>query len=220
MKCRNLFHNLLAIAVCSSLCSFIELALASPSGSSLSAVPRSSPALASSASIAVNWRTTEAKELVVKVQGHDEILDACAESGVEVRYRYQIRLCRGRSWWFDRCQDEQRLSRSFQFDPISEDYEVKSDQYGDGAAPQSTRVNSASAAFNLISTVDNLPISLLERDELVESSSKSYLGVRVLADCRNDSNLIAKRISTIVTLGLVQVGSFDSGWVDFEFKNN
>jgi len=168
-------------------------------------------------SIAVNWSDSRSQAFNIVVSGREEILEQCARSGIEVRYRYQIHACKRRSWWFDRCRDDLELVRSLQYDPISENIRVMSDQMGDSIAPKTTYVATIDEAFDSIGFIPGISLDKLNSG-VVSGGDRTYVSVRVLSDCKGEYSQIGMRISTILTLGLIKVGSFDSGWVDFELQ--
>ena len=169
-------------------------------------------------SIAVNWSDTRGHSFNIVVSGREEILEQCARSGIEVRYRYQIHACKKRSWWFDRCRDDAELVQSLQYDPISENIRVMTDRMGDSIAPEITHVATIEEAFDAISTIKGVPLASID-SESKSSDDRDYVSVRLISDCKGEYSQVAKRISTILTLGLIKVGSFDSGWVDFELHS-
>ncbi|MBN8550577.1 MAG: hypothetical protein J0M12_14775, partial [Deltaproteobacteria bacterium] len=67
-----------------------------------------------------------------------------------------------------------------------------------------------------VTTLTSPPLSSLGFNSSDFPQNRSpFLGVRVIADCKGDYNETIAKISNFLTLGLVDVGSFDSGWVAF-----
>ena len=72
----------------------------------------------------------------------------------------------------------------------------------------------ASEAFGRIF---KLPLIFLARgDQDYLGSGASYVSIRVSSECRGDFNKTLARISSVLTLGLVRLSGFDTGWLDFK----
>ncbi|MBN8550607.1 MAG: hypothetical protein J0M12_14925 [Deltaproteobacteria bacterium] len=164
----------------------------------------------------VNWSGGEHNAVRISADGRDEIINQCIRSGLEVRYRYEMRICRHRILWADYCGDERVVIRSLNFDPISESYRVVIDRLGDKEPAKVTTATSLEKALGTVTTLTSPPLSSLGFNSSDFPQNRSpFLGVRVIADCKGDYNETIAKISNFLTLGLVDVGSFDSGWVAF-----
>lgn len=166
--------------------------------------------------INLNWNSAQNTEAVnVKVNSHDEILERCAQSGIEVRYRYLVKICKRRNWWFDQCSEEKQYLQSLQFDPISESYKITTDRIGDPAPPEVSVVTRRSEAFEAISSVNDVSLDSIATVQEFPRDQKTYVSVRLLSECKGEYSQIATGLTTIATLGLIKVGWIDSGWIDF-----
>ena len=165
----------------------------------------------------VNWAEQD-KSVNVEVAGREELLNRCIESGLEVRYRFDLKFCRRRSIWFDKCKSTITEIHSMQFDPISESYKVATDRHGDNDAPISFSVSSAAEALTDASSLQKFPVAVLLKGRELPDNGDNYIGVRVVADCKGglDSSLLD--LSYFLTLGLVKVDRFDSGWIAFRLS--
>lgn len=165
--------------------------------------------------VTLKWASATQEAVRVELAQHDELLEKCARGGIEVRFRYQVRVCRRRSMWLDSCGDELELIRSLKLDPISQLYRVTSDQIGDKLPAKALMVGTLEEALARVSTLERIELAQLDRGDRALSRPRGYLSVRTVSDCKGEYNKIAVGISTVLTLGLIEVGSFDTGWVDF-----
>ena len=165
----------------------------------------------------MNWAGGNKDGVKIVASGTDESVVQCAKSGLEVRYRYEERLCRRRSTWFDSCASPRVDIRSLQFDPISEIYTVMSDRLDDVEAPRISKFTSLNEALQQTSTISYLPLSFLDRDGLgPQGAQNAYVSVRLRVQCRGSLNETLEKLSYFLTLGLIRSHGYDSGWMDFQ----
>lgn len=154
--------------------------------------------------------------LRIAVENYDRtLLEECIKSGLEVRYRYYVRLCRERWYWLDRCGEERREVKSVQFDPISETYRVSFDRLHDGLPPRITSLDSLGEAFSSISEISELSLDNLNPQPSTADQGYSYAEVRTISECKGQYNESMERLSYVLSLGLVSTSGFDSGWITF-----
>lgn len=171
--------------------------------------------------IGLNWSEKDSRtEVDITVLSRDQILDNCAQSGIEVHYRFQVKLCRRRSWWTDSCSDMQQFVRTMQFDPISENFRMLTDKMGDDLDPEVFYVDSLATAFETLSTLKRVSLPEITEQSSYKPGPRDYLSVKLLSECKGEYSRIATRISTVITLGLINVGRFDSGWIDFAMQED
>lgn len=167
-----------------------------------------------------------AVDRVVKIhfRGEDDIFEQCIESGLTVKYRYSFRLCKSRVGWFHTCLDTRRQIHHMETDPIRNAYRITVDRHGDDDEPVSTFVKSKKQAYQKLSSIESFPLDFIGADDLEYArSQRSYLDVRVESHCQGRYNKTLARISYFLTLGLVDIIGFDSGWQEFplsEIKNH
>lgn len=149
---------------------------------------------------------------------HDELIEQCIGAGLEARYRFSIRACRRRSFWFDMCRDEIQYQRIIRFDPITEIHRVAFDTLGDDDPPQTMSMPSRSEAIRAVSSLKKIDVSKLTGgDSRFLEPSSGYLSARVATECRGEYSRITRRISSALTLGMVEIGGLDSGWLRFDW---
>lgn len=166
--------------------------------------------------VAVNWMSAGLGAIKVQVGGRDDLLGKCLKSGLAMEYKYQIRLCRRRAAWFDACAQRFREKRVLSFDPISGVYTLEADRFDDAEPPQTLRFDSLEDARSALGRVEGLTLAQLSGGEGgFAGSPRAYVRVRVQSDCRGDYNRTLARISSFVTLGLVRISGFDTGWTAF-----
>lgn len=178
----------------------------------------------------VNWASSVKDTINISSEGNEPLLDKCLEAGIEVRYRFQMRYCRRGSFWFDQCQDQWDEIKTIKYDPIKESYLVQSDRIGDEIKPSQALFSSKEEAIKMLSTIENADIDKISRGEYSEYKSKlsnknnqddqedlprTYIGIKIVSDCKGSVGSTMLDISYYLTFGLVKVSRFDSGWVAF-----
>ena len=166
----------------------------------------------------LGWVTRgDNSKLRVSFKGYESELNSCLASGLSVRFRFEFELCRKRRFWLDDCQGSRVAVSSVEFDQISETYAVTSDLLGDTDLPVVERVTDVQKAIQLASGRSDLTLEWLTKGSEVASSSlgPAYRG-RVYAECRGEYSQSMRRLSYILSFGLVRSGGYDSGWVEFK----
>lgn len=167
----------------------------------------------------VSWSNAEHTAVRVEVVPRDEFVTQCLNAGLEVRVRYELRMCRRRVLWADSCEERRVQIQTMQFDPIREGYRVSTDRLGDTSSPKVSVVPEQVAAMSLAFRIPELLLADLgfSADQF-PADRTPFFGVRAVADCKGDYNETLARISSFLTLGLIDFGSSDSGWVDFRIN--
>src|SRR5262245_37250121 len=98
--------------------------------------------------LSMHWEPSKPPALTVGLSDRDDVVDQCLKSGFKVSYRFEVRLCRKRRWWRDRCSDERTETRLLEYDPISESYRIVSDVHGDADEPSTSHESSLIKARN------------------------------------------------------------------------
>lgn len=162
-----------------------------------------------------NWVNSDRESIKIIAEGKEELLDRCIESGIEVRYRYELRYCVKGSMWFDECEDQWVEIKSIQFDPIKEIYLVESDLLDDEETPFKGSFSSLTDALQKLSSIESVNVEKIARGKYDKNNPRGYVGIRVLSECRGSVGNTLLNISYYLTFGLVKVSRFDSGWVAF-----
>ena len=166
----------------------------------------------------VNWAVADKLDsLNVRVQEPpDRVLELCLRDGFEIRYRYTMQVCRRRSWWLDRCEEPRVQINSLVRDPVKQVYRVTKDRLNDASDPSSDIIGDYEQAWRTLSTAEDVAWSFLSSSKGVQdlASEDAYLSVLVECSCKESS---ARWLAYLVSLGLADPVSFDSGWVDFEW---
>ncbi|MBX7145410.1 MAG: DUF4390 domain-containing protein [Oligoflexia bacterium] len=164
----------------------------------------------------VNWTDAGHNALRLEVPEREDFSAECLKNGLELRYRFEMRVCRRRMLWTDGCDAARVQIQSVQYDPISEGYRVSIDLIGDKESPKVTHMQSESEAMGLALRIPSVALSEIGYStQRFPAEKEPYIGIRVTADCKGDYNETISQISSFITLGLLEVGSTDSGWVDF-----
>ena len=170
--------------------------------------------------LAVRWDGPEHRTLSVAVDTHSDTLAKCLDSGIEVQYRFELQACRQREGWFNYCRDKRTVIQSVQYDPITTSYKVNRDRLGDEVPESEDNLEDRAEALSAVSKLSELPVEYLTLGDLdLAQSDKAYLSVRVLADCRSEYSDTLMHLGYFITLGLVRVAAYNSGWIDFTLAN-
>ena len=173
--------------------------------------------LAAQPQLLMNWSGQKHQGIKVSVQSSEIVMEPCIKSGLEVRYRFEMRLCKRGKVWIDRCGETRVEARSLQYDPISEMYTVSLDRWNDNADPRVEHYMKLSDAMRSTTIVQNMPLSFMDtRDFLQYGRDRAYVSVKVRSECRGEYSGTMERISHILSFGLIRVSGFDTGWTDFQ----
>lgn len=175
------------------------------------------PMVMGASQIAVNWAGGARESVQISVRSPDQLISQCLDSGLELKYRFYVRLCRRRVGWFDACEREHMEDHHVRFDPISQNYTLVFDTHRDAEEPKTTVVSSAQAAFDAVASIRSLALSKLQHDPTRKyDSRRSYVEVRVTAECKGEGNAILAEIPYILSFGAINPAVSDSGWLAFQ----
>ncbi len=168
----------------------------------------------------INWLSGQRDTVRVQYKGdRTDFIRSCVRNELKVRYRYDIQLCKRRSWWLNACQDARRYVSTMEYDPITESYAVSQDALFDDLDGGVRRFNSFDEAIAALSRISEVKLAdLSATDPVFLQSSRLVIAVRVVADCRGDYNRLFADISSFVTFGFVRVSGFDTGKVGFDLE--
>lgn len=164
----------------------------------------------------VRW-TTIAQDAVNIVALHRgaEVLE-CLEDSLKAKLRFEVRVCRRRSGWVDFCEESRNELHTVTYDEVTESYRVVSDRLNDEQEPIALEISSRPEAVRLVTSLENLPLSFLTREEPdMLGHSGAYLQVRTVFTCRGNSVRPFTHISRILTFGLLNNVEDRSDWHDF-----
>jgi hypothetical protein len=151
----------------------------------------------------------------VVVEEQDSVMEDCIRAGLEVRYRFSVRVCARRRGWFDSCKNKRDDIRSIKYDPITAQYKIQKDRLGDGKAPTVFQVESKNRALLLTQSTDVFDLNFLAYgDEEFTARPRLYMEVRSKGYCKNETGDIENALSSL-TFGVFEVNRFDSGWQSF-----
>lgn len=162
------------------------------------------PLLLALPTLSMKWKDEQRKDLEIRLEGTTASEAECLTNGLTVAYRYEFKFCRKRLWWVDACGDEIIEIRTLEYEPISESYFVSVDRLGDEEPPQQFMSLSREEALHDVSHA-----------ELKSKPKSTYVQARVRYTCKGDGSPVLDRISNILSLGLVSLGTYQSDWIDF-----
>jgi hypothetical protein len=168
----------------------------------------------------VNWISGRKNAVRVRYQAdRSDFVRSCVRNELKVRYRYDMQLCRRRSWWLDSCQDTRRFVNTMEYDPITESYVVFQDGMFDEIDGTVRRFNSFDEAIGALSAVSEVKLAdLTAVDPVFLQSPRLVMAVRLVADCRGDYNRLFADISSFITFGFVRISGFDTGVIGFDLE--
>ena len=168
--------------------------------------------------VVVRWQSPERTTLEVLVGAGDMFIDSCTASGLELRVRYTLQLCSARRFWRDRCSPDVVETRSLKQDTESGEAAVMIDRWNDPKPPLSVRFQEVELGLREVTQLSGVGLS-----ELIASSSDSinptYLAVRVNVECKGEMSRVQRRLSEVLTFGLVEMRGEDSGWINFSLSD-
>ncbi len=175
-------------------------------------------ALVAAPELRLDWLTQgDNSKFKASLQGYNEELQKCAAAGLALRFRYEFQICKDRKLWFDECNSAKRAMSSFEYDPISETYLITKDFLGDVDLPMTERVDKIDKAISKVSSVEQVSLAWVAKKTKAEDVNVDPKGLRgrVIVECRGNYSESVKRLSSVLSLGLIKTSEFDSGWVKF-----
>jgi hypothetical protein len=164
----------------------------------------------------VNWSTERQESINIVAPDREQDILSCLENSLKARLRFEVRLCRKRSGWFDHCAEPRSELHTATYDEVTESYRVVADRLNDAGEPIAVEVPTRAEAVKLVTAIEALPIAFLTRDEPeIVRHSGAYLQVRTVFMCRGNSSRPFAHISRILTLGLLNNVEDRSDWSDF-----
>ncbi|NLF24805.1 MAG: DUF4390 domain-containing protein [Deltaproteobacteria bacterium] len=174
------------------------------------------PLIFASPQVKVNWTDSKFESLHIRVDFKDELMGKCLRGGLEMEYAFDARLCRRRTVWFDACAELYRERHHLSFEPISSNYTLVSDRLDDDIGPQTRNFKSLEEAQAAMAEMEEVTLAELAGSESQYlNNSRVYLSARAQSRCKGSYNRTLAGISSFLTLGLVRISGFDTGWVDF-----
>lgn len=167
----------------------------------------------------VKWSSPKAEAIDVAVSQEDPMLETCVKSGFELRYRFEAQMCRRRTLWFSDCKDKRIEYHSLEFDPISESYKFTLDRWDDGVEADTVSLPATEDVASKMSSIESMPLEFLgENDTEFVTQPRTFITVKVSSECKGEYNRTLSQLSRLLTLGLIKISGFDSGWTDFEVR--
>ena len=156
--------------------------------------------------------------VVASIREKGSIMEECVQAGLEVRYRFSLRVCAPLQGWFDPCKNKRDDIRSIEFDPITNQYLIQKDRLGDNTPPTLFRVKSADEALAAAQSTDPFVLDFLAfGDNEFLSRDRVYVEVRSKGYCKKGVTYLETIIDTL-TFDLFETNRFDTGWESFEIR--
>ncbi len=164
----------------------------------------------------VRWASPEHQTVSIDVPGLQGDVDECLAEGRQARVRLEIRLCRKRSAWLDRCEYARSELHTVEFDGITESYRVVSDRFGDVSEATAVGLPVRENAVDQVLRSESLPLAFLARETpgLLQDPG-AYISVRTIFRCKGASTRTFAHLSLFLSLGLVNTVESTSEWSDF-----
>lgn len=165
---------------------------------------------------AVRWKP-DRKSLAVVFDHGDPAIEECIQSGLEVRYRIELKICHHRQGWFDGCMENQLITRTVQFDPIGENYKITTDLINDSAPPSSIIETDPDVAAEVLQNYIIEDFARPYQQSIIKKPDRVYyLSMRARGFCQQDEQSLIAQIPYYLTLGIFRFSGFDTGWVDYQ----
>jgi hypothetical protein len=164
--------------------------------------------------LSVHWTGLTRDVVTVSAQVLREDAEKCLQSGLEARVRFVVRGCRRRTAWFDGCEERVTHVQWIVYDPITESFKVTADTLGDETEPSAVEVPNRTQAVQEFLSFKGLSLNQVMLGS-EEQLSRWYFGARAVFVCKGRVSETVAALSTALTLGLIEIGHTDTGWVDF-----
>lgn len=177
------------------------------------------PVLFAFPSVGMRWTDNARKAVALSLEGLDSRWEKCVESGLQARYRMEVKLCRKRSMWFDECLESEKVSRSMEKDPVSGMVKVSEDFLTDTSEPEAQGFETYGEALSAMLAPIEISFQKLGTEEPeMMANKKAYLRVRATSACRGDVSPTVRRLSQFLSFGLIDLQDKASGWSDFKLE--
>lgn len=177
------------------------------------------PLLFANPDMLVDWEGSSSDMVNVSLRPGGEVLETCLQAGMEVRFRFETQLCRRRSMWFADCGERTQVIHGIQYDPISQTYQVRMDRIGDRKPEESVTLESRDEGLQLAAHLQHVSLKDLGLGTEVSAADRVFLSLKATSDCRGEYSEILSRIGYYLSLGLVKIDAFNTGWVAYELKS-
>lgn len=147
----------------------------------------------------------------------DAELEPQIREGLEVRYRFHLRLCKRMRVWFDDCGESMREVHHIKYDPVTETYRVTVDRLDDREQPVAMGYKDYEGAIARFTTVRDAPLLMTPHDvQRLQQGQRlrKYWQARVVSNVNLEDRTILDWIPYVLTLGLSGRFDFDTDWVD------
>jgi len=165
--------------------------------------------------LAVQWAAKSHQEINISVGATDGRLQSCLNSGFDIRYRFEIKLCSTRANLLIDCRAPVILIRTLEYDPISESYRVTSDFLSDEEEPESFIASSREEGLNSMASIRQMPLVSLGWGK---DPKQQFVNVRLTSDCKGEYNETLARIGYFLSLGIVRFNEHTTGWISFALR--
>jgi len=132
--------------------------------------------------------------------------------------RFEIQVCKKKRYWFDDCSDTVAYIRSLSEDPVTGRLLLRLDTLGDGEDPEERLVDKKEQGMLKLRELAPVTLESLKVDE--SDRKPQRLSIRVIEGCRGSYSSALRKISKVLTLGVVDIRGVDSGWIDFPLMKN
>lgn len=146
-----------------------------------------------------------------------ESLKRCLEEGFMMENRFEIQVCKLRKYWMDNCSETISFLRTVSEDPVTGRLSLREDTLGDGDDPEERLLDDSEQALNKLRKLN--PVSLESIGVTNSERGRQRISLRVIEGCRGSYSSALRRISKVLTLGVVDIRGTDSGWIDFPLNS-
>lgn len=151
----------------------------------------------------------------LEVKGKDSLVNECIDNGQEIRYRFELKVCENSSF-FGSCSPPMVQTRFLSWTPISNAYQLISDLHRDHKLPEGLTFADREEALTALRTIKDLDLGFFKE---YQANGDTYLQARAFSECRGEYSKTIAELSYYLSLGLIRLSGFNTGWTNFELNN-
>lgn len=167
--------------------------------------------------ITVTWQDKKSAILMISYDEDSSEVKECIDTGFVFEQRFLMRACEDSyDSWFSNCQRERKKIHKIAKDPIRKEYLVITDLHGDTPGPDRNSFKTLTEALEYFKVARDIPLEHIQLDEF----NKTSLAVRIISSCKGEYSETLAQLSYLFTLGIIDLGGEDTGWIDFDLKKS
>lgn len=164
-------------------------------------------------SLSISWKDNEKTKFKLNSTATSvNNVSECIEEGYSFENRFEVKACKKGIMWFETCTEEKVFVSQVVKDPVTLQFALKSDILGDGEDPDEIVLPTIAEAHSRLMMISQVSLSDFKNLKIEDSR---YLSARVTESCKGSVSPTLRRVSQLLTLGLLDIRGVDSGWIVF-----